>query len=90
VAEVLAAAVREGVPLASALEALAGVALVLPGRSLRPEIEEVLTMGRVRGADLWHLACALFLARDAREELAFLTRDEPQRRLARRLGFPTP
>jgi predicted nucleic acid-binding protein len=90
VAEVLAAAAREQVdpdPVAAALEDLD---LVLPSRSLVPEMREILAVGRVRGADLWQLACALFVAGPAREDMAFLSRDAPQRRLARRLGFRTP
>ena len=89
-AEVLSAAAREGVPLEAVLEALEDLSLVLPDRTLRAEIQEILALGRLRGADLWHLACAMFVAGEARSEVSFLSRDEPQRRLARRLGFPSP
>ena len=50
--------------MAPAIEA---VDLVLPDRSLEPEVLEVLQHGRLRGADLWHLACALYVAGDARK-----------------------
>jgi predicted nucleic acid-binding protein len=90
VAEVLATAAREGVAEEPVLAALEDVSLVLPGRTLRAELREILGHGRLRGADLWHLACAMFVAGEARAELAFLSRDEPQRRLARRLGFEAP
>lgn len=90
VAEALATAAREDLELELLTPAIEGIDLVLPDRSLEPEMREVLQHGRLRGADLWHLACALYVAGDAREELAFLSRDAPQRRLARRLGFATP
>jgi hypothetical protein len=70
--------------------ALEAISLVLPDRSLEPEMVAVLDHGYLRGADLWHLACALFVAADARRELDFLSRDAPQRTIARRLGFRTP
>jgi predicted nucleic acid-binding protein len=90
VAETLATAAREDVDLELVAPAIEAVDLVLPDRSLEPEMREVLRHGRLRGADLWHLACALYVAGDARRALAFLSRDAPQRRLARHLGFATP
>jgi predicted nucleic acid-binding protein len=90
VAELLSTAARESLAPEQVTRALGNVDLVLPDRSLEPEMLEVLQQGRLRGADLWHLACALYLAGEEREALAFLSRDAPQRELARRLGFPTP
>lgn len=90
IAEVLATASRERLPLDRVLSAVESIGLVFPDRSLEDEMREVLGHGQLRGADLWHLACALHVARDARDSLAFLSRDIPQRELARRLGFPTP
>lgn len=90
VAEVLATAAREDLPLERVRPAIESIALVLPDRSLEPEVLEVLQQGRLRGADLWHLACAVYVAGEDREALAFLSRDAPQRALARRLGFATP
>jgi hypothetical protein len=46
------------------------------------------TFGRdvpMRGADLWHLAVALFI--DPEREIDFLTLDERQRTVSRKLGF---
>jgi len=40
----------------------------------------------VKGAHLWHLACALFLAPEPKD-LAFLTLDKRQEAVARKLGF---
>jgi predicted nucleic acid-binding protein len=90
VAEVLAAAVRESLPLAQVMPTIESIDLVLPDRSLEPEMREVLGHGRLRGADLWHLACALYVAGEDRDDLAFLSRDAAQRDLATRLGFATP
>jgi hypothetical protein len=84
-AELRSAFRREGVPIDQAL--LGHVSWVLPGRALSPEIVAVLEAGSVRGADLWHLACALYLSPDPRE-LAFLTVDRQQAAVAERLGFP--
>lgn len=90
VAETLATAAREDLELELLGPALEAVDLVLPDRSLEPEMLEILQHGRLRGADLWHLACALYVAGDAREAMSFLSRDAPQRRLARALGFAVP
>ncbi len=90
IAETLATAAREGLPSELVAPAFESIDLVLPDRSLQPEMQEILAHGRLRGADLWHLACALYVARGGRAELAFLSRDAPQRGLARRLGFATP
>jgi predicted nucleic acid-binding protein len=89
-AETLSAALRERLELSAVTVALEAVALVLPHRSLDREIEEALAHGHLRGADTWHVACALFLADAARAELTFLSRDTAQRRVARALGFHAP
>lgn len=60
---------------------------VLPYRRLTPEIQRILDHGYLRGADLWHLACALFLRRKV-ADLTFLTLDRNQGEIARSLGFP--
>ena len=83
-AELRAAYRREGVATEPA--ALEAVSWVVPDRPLSPEIKRVLDTGYVRGADCWHLATALYLAEDP-PGLTFLTLDEQQRGVARRLGF---
>lgn len=83
-AELRAALVREGVSEGESL--LTWITWVLPDRRLGPEIERALSAGYLRGADLWHVACALYVAEDPRE-LAFVTVDERQRELAGELGF---
>ncbi len=87
-AEFRAAMFREQVD-AGVDEYLARLSWVLPDRPLTPEIRVVLAEGYLRGADLWHLACALFLAGDP-SELQFLTCDLRQREVARALGFSIP
>jgi predicted nucleic acid-binding protein len=84
-AELRAAFVRERVPADHPL--LGRITWVLPDRPLGREIGGVLAAGYLRGADLWHLASALFLAGNPRD-LPFITLDERQEVVARRLGFP--
>jgi predicted nucleic acid-binding protein len=65
---------------------LDSVRWVLPDRPLTPELQRCLAAGYARGADLWHLACALHLT-ETPSELTFMTLDEQQRRVAAKLGF---
>ncbi|HEX4935357.1 MAG TPA: PIN domain-containing protein, partial [Gemmatimonadaceae bacterium] len=85
-AEVRSVLQREG--LAGADVDLSDVRWILPSRPLTDEIERVLEAGYVRGADCWHLACALYLAPEP-GEVTFLTLDTQQRRVAKALGFDT-
>jgi hypothetical protein len=84
-AELRSAFARERVAPASAF--LDWMAWVLPERPLTTELQRVLSAGYLRGADAWHVACALYMAGDPRE-VAFLTVDQHQRAVARALGFP--
>ncbi len=85
-AELRAAFARERVSLAGDL--FNWMTWVLPERPLTPELERVFAGGDLKGADAWHLACALYLAEEP-AKLAFLTLDQRQRAVARRLGFRT-
>ena len=69
-------------------ELSASVGWVLPDRPLTHEIGVVLAAGYLRGADLWHLASALFLAGEA-PAITFLTLDDRQKRVAAAVGFAT-
>ena len=83
-AEVLSALLREmafGVP-----PLLGRIEWICPDRGLTREIERTLAVGRLRGADLWHVATALYLAPDA-AEMTFLTADKRQRDVAAAVGF---
>ncbi len=83
-AELRAVFAREAV--AFDRELLNGVSWVLPDRPLGPEFEQVLAAGYVRGADLWHVATALYLAENP-GEIDFLTLDTRQGEIAAKLGF---
>jgi predicted nucleic acid-binding protein len=65
---------------------LAGITWIFPNRPLTREIDRITAIGYLKGADLWHLACALFLALDGRD-LAFATLDKRQGEVAEKLGF---
>lgn len=67
-------------------DALSWITWVLPDRPLTPELKRVLATRHVRGADLWHLASALYLA-PAAGDLVFLTLDGRQQEVAKILGF---
>ncbi len=61
---------------------------VFPNRPLSPEITVVLDAGYMRGADLWHMATALYVAPDP-SKVCFVTLDKRQRATASVLGFRT-
>jgi uncharacterized protein with PIN domain len=65
---------------------LSWIGWVHPDRPLTAEYRRVLAAGRVRGADLWHLACALYL-KDRLGALAFATLDRTQHELAAASGL---
>lgn len=67
-------------------DVVADIEWILPDRRLSLEISTVLEAGYVRGADLWHLATALYTA-GAPGDMAFVTCDQRQSRVAAALGF---
>ncbi len=85
-AEFHAALVREEVK-EKGDDLLSWVTWIFPDRPLSRELRRVTEHGYVRGADLWHLACALFLAEDDPAELIFATLDQRQGEVAMGLGF---
>jgi predicted nucleic acid-binding protein len=64
---------------------LSAITWAHPDRTLSAEMLTILESGYVRGADLWHLAVALFI--DPQREIDFLTLDERQSTVSRKLGF---
>ena len=86
-AELRAAGVRE--ELREIDEFVDDLTLVLPDRSLGPEIGRALDTGYLRGADLLHVATALYAA-ESPGDMAFLTLDQRQREVAAAVGFETP
>ena len=85
-AEMRSAMAREGNQFDASL--LERIRWVMPTRPLTPEIAAALRAGYLRGADLWHLASALYAAR-AMPALAFITLDRRQQSVAASLGFET-
>lgn len=83
-AEVKSALHREAKPLHSAW--LRRMVWISPQADLGAEIGQVLQAGYLRGADLWHVACALFFA-EKPEILTFATLDSRQGEMAAKLGF---
>lgn len=83
-AEVTAACAREGITAPP--PSLSELAWLLPDRPLSAELRRVFDAGALKGADAWHLACALLLDPSA-SELVVVTLDQRQARAARRLGF---
>jgi predicted nucleic acid-binding protein len=84
-AELRSALLREEVS-APPDELLNWITWIFPNRPLSPELRRISQVGYVKGADLWHLAHALFLAPEAKD-LTFLTLDKQQAAVARKLGF---
>lgn len=87
-AEVYAAASREGIALRDASLFVKPITLLTPDRSLFPELSKILSRQYCRGADAYHLACALYLDPEA-ADLAFCTADHRQKQVASELGFKT-
>lgn len=86
-AELRAAFARENLVFRES--AVAGIEWVLPDRPLAREFTAVLRAGYLRGADLWHVAMALYVSPRA-GSLTFATLDAPQSTVAQALGFAAP
>jgi len=85
-AELRATLTRERVALDP--DVLTWLDWIFPDRPLTQEIYRVLAAGYLRGADAWHVACALHMSEEPKA-VTFLSLDGPQRAVARRLGFRT-
>ncbi len=83
-AEVESVCYRERIELDQAF--LSDISWVFPYRPLSLEIAKVLGAGYLRGADLWHVATALYFSPEP-SEISFLTLDVRQRSVAEALGF---
>lgn len=86
-AEVRSAIRRERVE-ADLTQVFGGISWVFPERRLTVELERVLSIAYLRGADVWHLALALYVD-PAASELTFLSLDQRQAAVAAELGFST-
>ena len=67
-------------------DVMAGIDWVLPTRPLSAEFARALGAGYLRGADLWHVATALYVSPQP-DRLTFATLDVEQGRVASALGF---
>ena len=83
-AELRSACSREGASFSTNL--FSNLKWVLPDRPLTSEIVTVLEVGYLRGADLWHVASALYVAQEP-SRMWFMTLDVRQRAVARAVGF---
>ena len=83
-AEVRSACSREGVTIDPT--SFSDIDWILPNRRISGEIVRVLSTGYLTGADLWHVATALYFSPEP-SELAFLTLDMRQRNVADAVGF---
>ena len=83
-AEFRATLVREAAEVDEDL--LSWIKWVLPDRPLSDEIIRVLRNAYARGADLWHLATAIYVTPEP-GDLTFLTLDRRQEEAAEALGF---
>ena len=86
-AEVRSAYAREGRGFEP--DVLDRIEWVYPIRPLTPDFATVLATGYLRGADLWHVAVALYTFAGRIDEVTFLTLDHRQRTVAAVLGFRT-
>lgn len=86
-AELRSVASREKLGEAELNRALSSISWISPERKLTSELRKVLKAGHLRGSDLWHLACALYLWGEP-SSLPFLTLDLQQAKVAASLGFP--
>lgn len=85
-AEIRVAAVREDRTFNQPLHS--NITWIYPNRPLTREFDRVLRVGYLRGADLWHVAVALYVSPDP-SEISFITLDARQRDVARDIGFQT-
>ncbi len=83
-AELRAVFAREGRGFTPSL--VSGIEWVLPDRPLTREFETALQVGYLRGADLWHVATALYMSPEP-GDISFVTLDHRQRNVAKALGF---
>ena len=85
-AEIRAVAARERRTFNQPLRS--NITWIYPNRPLTREFDRVLRVGYLRGADLWHVAVALYAFPDP-SQISFITLDERQLEVARKIGFQT-
>ena len=73
-------------PATGQRELLDRIGWILTNRPLSDEIKTALGAGYLRGADLWHVATALYAAPDP-GAISFITLNDSQARVAAALNF---
>ena len=69
---------------------VSSIGWVNPVRPLSQEMAKALSVGGyLKGADLWHVAVALYVEATLSGKMAFITLDNDQREVAAKLGFET-
>ena len=68
---------------------LSDIEWIFPDRPLTTELKGALAVAYLRGADLWHIATALYVKDTVVGEMTFITLDNRQRTAAASLGFST-
>ena len=63
------------------------ISWINPSRPLTQELNSVLATGYLRGADLWHVAVAIYAEKMSKIKMTFLTLDNRQRSVANMVGF---
>ena len=63
------------------------ISWIIPARPTTQELNNVLAVGYLRGADLWHVATAIYAETISMIEMSFLTLDNRQRHVANTVGF---
>ncbi len=87
-AEMRSAFEREGLEFDHS--SISGIGWVNPTRSLGLEMAEAIANGGYRrGADLWHIAAALYAEGTIAGKVAFITLDDRQKSVAVNMGFET-
>ena len=87
-AEMRSAYEREGLEFDPG--SIPGIGWVNPTRPLGPEMAKAIAEGGyLRGADLWHVAVALYVDDTISGKMAFITLDGKQKMIAANLGFET-
>lgn len=88
-AELASVASREKIDMILVKKILDNVSLIMPDRSLYEEYTEIFAKGYCRGADAYHLACALYLD-DKEQKIHFLSHDRQQTKVASSCGLNVP
>lgn len=86
-AELFSTVKREKLAFDLAVNYLENISILFPTEKFQTYFQQILNISYLRGADLFHLATALWFAGEKRKDLTFISLDEKQYLVAKRLGF---